>query len=288
MIKHFFILFLFLAVSVNLAYAEPTQDEKLNKKDAQGKKQGKWIYFGKDRPEEGFPTNGKIEEGKYEDDRKEGLWIKYYNDGVTPKLKGEYVNNRPQGAYVKIYPNGKIREVGTFERNQYQDSLVRFYQNGVREYEAKFNNDGKEQGSIKYYYENGQLEFEYIAQNGKPNGKAVRYYENGDVKEVMYYSPDGSLEKSEKKEMVNPSVKVVELNVSKEIAPKIANPLTKGIKFQPNGYNKVFNENDEIWQDGTFKNGMLWEGKVYQYDKDGILLKVKVFKDGVYHSDGQL
>jgi ribosomal protein S1 len=40
--------------------------------------------------------------------------------------------------------------------------------------------------------------------------------------------------------------------------------------------------------DGIFKNGNLWEGKVYEYDKDGILLKVKVFKEGVYHSDGQL
>ncbi len=29
-------------------------------------------------------------------------------------------------------------------------------------------------------------------------------------------------------------------------------------------------------------------GKVYVYDRDGILLKVKVYKNGVYHSDGQL
>jgi antitoxin component YwqK of YwqJK toxin-antitoxin module len=50
----------------------------------------------------------------------------------------------------------------------------------------------------------------------------------------------------------------------------------------------VFNSNDEIWQDGNFKNGLLWDGKVYEYDRDGILLKVKVYKNGLYHSDGQL
>ncbi len=289
MIRHFIHTFLFLGLIFNsTVFAGVYQDEKLNKKDSQGKKQGKWIYFGKDRPEEGYPASGKIEEGAYKDDRKEGVWIKYYNDGVTPRLKGEYVNNRPQGSYVKIYPNGKIKEVGTFERNQYKDSLVRFYDNGVKEYEAKFNDSGKEQGSVKYYFANGQLEFEYISQNGKPVGKATRYYENGDVKESIVYGADGSVEKSEHKEMVNPSVKVVEPNASKETAPKIASPITKGIKFQANGYNKVFNINDEIWQDGTFKNGQLWEGKVYEYDKDGILLKVKVFKGGVYHSDGQL
>lgn len=289
MVKKFILSFMLFGFTVNTSvFASVTQDEKQNKKDNQGKKQGRWIYFGKDRPEEGFPSNGKVEEGSYKDDRKEGLWIKYYNDGVTPKLKGEYVNNRPQGSYVKIYPNGKIKEVGTFERNQYQDSLTRYYDNGVKEYEANYNESGKEQGSVKYYFANGQLEFEYNAQNGKPVGKATRYYENGDVKEVIVYAADGSVEKSEHKEMVNPTVKVVNPNASKETAPKLANPITKGIKFQANGYNKVYNDNDEIWQDGTFKNGQLWEGKVYEYDKDGILLKVKVFKGGVYHSDGQL
>jgi predicted sulfurtransferase len=56
----------------------------------------------------------------------------------------------------------------------------------------------------------------------------------------------------------------------------------------PNGYNKVYNLNDEIWQDGDFRSGALWNGKLYVYDEDGILLKVRVFKNGYYNSDGQL
>ena len=281
--------FLLIVSSSGYSFADDRQDDKLNQKDKEGKKQGKWIYFGKDRPSEGYPSNGKIEEGSYKDDRKEGLWIKYHKDGVTPKLKGEYVNNRPQGDYVKLYANGKVQERGTFVRNLYQDSLKRFHENGQIEYEANYNEEGKEQGTVKYFYANGQLEFEYVAFNGKPSGKAVRYYENGDVKEVIYYGADGGVEKSEQREMVSPPVKVVNPGASKEQAPKLsANPQTKGVKFQPNGYNKVYNDNDEIWQDGTFKNGQLWDGKVYEYDKDGILLKVKVYKSGVYHSDGQL
>ncbi|MEY3844547.1 MAG: hypothetical protein RL293_969, partial [Bacteroidota bacterium] len=55
-----------------------------------------------------------------------------------------------------------------------------------------------------------------------------------------------------------------------------------------NGYNKVYNDNDEIWMEGEFKNGQLWDGKVYDYDTDGILQKVRIFKAGRYHSDGQL
>jgi antitoxin component YwqK of YwqJK toxin-antitoxin module len=268
--------------------AELTQDDKLNRKDANGKKQGRWLYVGKDKPQEGYPSDGKIEEGPYVDDRKEGIWIKYHTDGSTPKLKGEYKNNRPEGQYTKYYPNGKVREQGVFERNLYQDSLKRFHENGKIEYEAKFNSNGKEEGKVKYYYPNGQVEFEYESNDGKPSGKAVRYYENGDIKEVIFYDADGSVAKSEQREMLSPSVKVADPSISKETAPKIAAPKTKGAKFQANGYNKVYNVNDEIWQDGTFKNGILWDGKVYEYDRDGILLKVKVFKNGVYHSDGQL
>ncbi len=264
------------------------QDGKLNKTDSNGKKQGKWIYYGSDRPEEGYPATGKIEEGVYKDDRKEGIWIKYHNDGVTPRLKGEFVNNRPQGEYIKYYQNGKIKESGSFERNQYRDSLIRYNENGKVEYEANYNTEGKEQGKVKYYYPNGQIEFEYTSQNGVAVGKATRYYENGDIKENLVFGADGGVVSSESRQPVNAIKKIIDPNAPTEKPPVVANPATNGIPFLPNGYNKVYNKNAEIFQDGVFKNGKLWEGKVYDYDKDGILLKVKIFKNGVYHSDGQL
>lgn len=265
------------------------QGGPVNVVDNQGRKQGKWIYFGKDRPEAGISPEGKVEEGAYVDDRKEGVWIKYHNDGVTPRLKGEYKNNRPSGRYTKLWPDGTIREQGTFSRGKYHDSLSRYYENGVVEFQGQFNETGKEQGTQKFFYPNGQEEFVYEATDGVPTGKATRYYENGDIKEVIYYAEDGSVEKSESKEMVNPPLDVEDPGQEVIPAPSVGGtPKTKGTPFQTNGYNKVYNENDEIWQDGEFKNGVLWDGKVYEYDSDGILLKVKVFKDGTYHSDGQL
>jgi antitoxin component YwqK of YwqJK toxin-antitoxin module len=270
---------------------EILQDEVINQIGSDGKKQGKWIYYGKDRPQEGYPLNGKIEEGVYKDDRKDGVWIKYYNDGVTPKLKGEYANNRPNGKYTKYHMNGKIKEKGEYSSStgQYSDSLVRYHPNGKIEYEAVYNKQGKEQGNVRYYYPNGQIEYEYISINGIAVGKATRYYENGDIKETIEYNNNGSLKNSIEKEMENPKIKISEISPSTaEIAPKIVKPIVKGGKFQPNGYNKIYNSDDEIWQDGDFKDGKLHNGKVYVYDKDGILLKVKVFKNGIYHSDGQL
>lgn len=289
MVKAIALLVCSFVIAVPLTWSGGDQGgDQINQVDAEGRKQGKWIYFGKDRPQAGYPAEGKIEEGTYKDDRKEGMWIKYHNDGVTPKIKGEYVNNRPNGSYVKTWPDGTIREEGSFNRGQYHGALKRYHENGVLESEMNFNDEGKEQGTVKYYYPNGQEEFVYESQNGIPTGRAVRYYENGDIKEIIYYSADGSVEKSEQREMVHQAVTVADPGQSRVEAPRVNNPRTKGAKFQQNGYNKVYNENDEIWQDGEFRNGRLWDGKVYEYDSDGILLKVKVFKKGVYHSDGQL
>ncbi|MDH4474063.1 MAG: hypothetical protein QE487_15755 [Fluviicola sp.] len=258
-------------------------NDTINQRDSNGLKQGYWIYYGSDRPESGIPANGKVEEGTYIDDKKEGIWIKYHNDGVTPKLKAEYKNNRPVGNYTTI--RGNIIEIGNFEKNQYHDSVIRGSSLG-REYEAFFNENGKEEGRVNYYYSSGQLEFTYNSVNGTPTGKATRYYENGDIKERIEYSEDGSVAKSEQFGQVNLDPSEI---ISAEKAPSLVNPMyTKGIKWNPDGYNKVYNEDDEVWQDGIFKEGKLWEGKLYVYDRDGILLRVKVFKNGVYHSDGQL
>jgi antitoxin component YwqK of YwqJK toxin-antitoxin module len=58
------------------------------------------------------------------------------------------------------------------------------------------------------------------------------------------------------------------------------------LRFNPNGYNTIYNPNEDIWMDGDFKNGQLWDGRVRDYDKNGIVQKIRVFKNGVYHSDG--
>lgn len=262
------------------------QADTLNRSDENGK-QGHWIFYGADRPESGIPPEGKVEEGNFVNGRKEGTWIKYHNDGVTPKLIGQYENNRPKGKYVKYDQFGHVKDSGDFDAKTNAYSVKR----GLypTDYSAEFNSLGKEEGTVSYYYENGQLEFTYTAHNGIPVGKAYRYYENGDLKEVIEYNEDGSLKSSENFQMKNPPFRSQTAQSGAERAPSIGiSPRTRGIKWQPNGYNKAYNEDDEIWQDGIFKEGKLWDGKVYVYDRDGILLKVKIFKEGVYHSDREL
>ncbi|MGM0479892.1 MAG: toxin-antitoxin system YwqK family antitoxin [Bacteroidota bacterium] len=261
-------------------------DPKINQKDEKGRKQGKWIFFGKDKPEKGYPMEGKISEGTYENDRKNGHWIMYYKDGETPKTEGEFVNNRPNGPFVRYHPNGEVKEQGTFNKRRYVDSLMRFNSDGVVIYESSYNESGKESGPVKYYHDNGNPEFVYNAKNGVPSGKATRYWPNGDVKEEIVYAEDGTVEETSGEiERVNPPLETED--------PKPKNvkqgPKPEGVEeFEPNEYNKIYNDDKELWMEGDFKDGHLWDGRLYIYDDDGLLLKVEVYKEGAYHSDGQL
>ncbi len=69
---------LFLSGSFNILLAHNAlslqQDpQDVNYKDKKGRKQGQWIYYGRDIRSKNYPENGKIKEGNYEDNRKEVL-----------------------------------------------------------------------------------------------------------------------------------------------------------------------------------------------------------------------
>lgn len=245
---------------------------------------GHYIFYGKQRPELGYPPEGKVEEGNYVNDRKEGFWTKYFNDGITPKLIGMYVNNRPNGSYKKYYPSGALKETGSIHRNQYRDSLVRYYENGKREYTAYFDSVGKEQGLVRYWLPDGKLELEYTAENGTVSNISRKVLHGGGYR---YYDQEKNSSPEDRVQ-----IKLIgdpkDPNTTEKAPFPGSNPRTHGAKWLPNGYNKVYNEDDEIWQDGTFKEGKLWDGKLYVFDSDGILLRVKIFKGGIYHSDGQI
>jgi antitoxin component YwqK of YwqJK toxin-antitoxin module len=54
------------------------------------------------------------------------------------------------------------------------------------------------------------------------------------------------------------------------------------------GYNKLYNSQKQLWKDGEFKKCQLWNGKQYLYDKNGLLHRIIIYKEGKYRGDGQL
>jgi antitoxin component YwqK of YwqJK toxin-antitoxin module len=259
-----------------------------NQKDSNGKRTGKWIFTGANRPNSGIEKDGKVEEGYFVNGRKEGIWLKYHKDGKTISLKGNYTDNRPEGDYKRFFKDGKLKEAGSFKKDQFKGLLTRYHSNGKMLYQGSYNNSGYENGTIKYFHENGNIALEYNIKNNLLEGKVSRYYEDGSLKESFTISADGEIRNAQTfvKQERPKSDDQVKKPTKTIYPPKIKNPKTKGLTFNPNGYNTIYNENEDIWMDGEFKNGQLWDGRVRDYDKNGIVKKIRVFKKGVYHSDG--
>ena len=261
------------------------EEEPKNFTDSQGKKQGPWIYFGKDMPEKGYPEEGKVKEGPYTDNRKHGVWTTYHKDGITPRVVGKYVNGRPKGDYTKSFSNGQIKEQGTFGNKKMTGSLKRYFEDGTVSQEKSFNAEGKEDGPQKMYHPNGQLWLEYEKVNGIKTGKKVMYTETGDIKQIITYDASGEILTKEDIEVKKPEIAI---KTEGGNGPTGVGKNTNGKPFEKNGYNKTYNADKELEMDGKFKNGRLWDGILYKYDSDGILLKIEIWKSGKYHSEGQI
>ena len=49
----------------------------------------------------------------------------------------------------------------------------------------------------------------------------------------------------------------------------------------PDGEHKLYNEKDQITKDGIFNKGDLISGTKHVYSKDGTLIRIEIFKNGV-------
>jgi antitoxin component YwqK of YwqJK toxin-antitoxin module len=288
--KKFLLILIFIAYQVSLAQSfEIYNQDTINLIDANNLKQGHWIFFGRMKKLPNYADDAKVEEGKFVDSKKTGKWIKYFPSG---KVENEitFQNGRPNGYYINYYENGKVQEEGTWVNNKQVGNFKRYHENGVVSQEFKFNEGGKREGMQKYYYENGQLMIEGEFVDGKEAGVIKEYYENGDLKAEKVFN-GGSLDVAATK-VYEPKKPIA---VKKEEPIKDAPPapvVTKSSEvslsgvFNGNGYAKLFNANRQVSKDGTFLNYKLIDGKEYIYDKNGILQKIQIYKDGKYVGDG--
>lgn len=266
-----------------------------NQTNAEGRKIGYWVITGQIANQPGYAPEAKVEEGEFADGRKVGTWKSYYPSG---KIKNQiaYEAGRPKGPYTTYYENGQIEEQGNWSLTKNYGSFKRFYENGKVAQEFTFDESGKRNGTQKYYHENGQLMIVGDWNGGKESGAVTEYYENGEVKSIRVFN-DGAMDESKStfKEPKTPSqatsiepepvrddankVKTAVAVSTTEAAPNIG-------YFNGNGQHTLYNKNKQISQKGEFKNGKLWDGKFYKYDKDGILTNIEIYQNGAYVGEG--
>lgn len=271
----FFIPFFFLiafCMANTFVYA---QSDTLNATDAQGWKQGKWIENSDGEDSEGCTAGTKLEEGYYKDNRKVGVWRRFWCNG---KLKNELVYNADKSITSKdYYADGKIKEEGTWNSIGWIGPYKTYHPNGKLYYEWVYDKDGKRTGKQRYYYDNGNLMFDGEWNAGKEAGVIKEYYENGALRSEKTFN-DGKLDTTNVKIYAPKEVKAPEVKVEvkkEEVKPPV-NPELGTIK---DGYNKTFNREGKIDREGEFKNAKLVDGKQYFY-KDGKLEKTAIVREG--------
>ncbi len=174
---------LFMAVSIVQAN-EPVvctcSKDTINLIDRNGKRQGHWKITGRmvnhaafkrsqakglAAPTTDYPNNVLVEEGCYQDQRKNGVWKRYYPNGHLQR-EVTYRNNRPFGKYSTYYENGQLKEQGTWKGHGNVGSLKQWHENGQLAKDFHFNAYGKREGPQKYYNKKGRLMMEVHAENG--------------------------------------------------------------------------------------------------------------------------
>lgn len=277
------------------SYAEALQsfdmykNDTINRIDVSNLKQGHWMYFGKDKRLPGYTEEQLVEEGEFLNNRKTGIWKKYFANG---KMQNEitYQNSRPNGFAKIYYKNGNLKEQGIWKGNKWVGEYKFFHENGKIYHEFAYSEKGKRSGEQKYYYDTGQVMIEGNWEGGKEKGVIKEYYENGEIRSEKFFN-DGALD---------PTATITyEKEVKTEVAPKpekkgtgvtvVKGEESRSIKaFTGQGYHKLYNKNRQLSKDGVFENYKLMSGKWYKYSKDGILQSIEVYKNGRYVGDAPI
>lgn len=282
----------FITYKISTAQSfEIINQDTINFVDANNLKQGYWIFFGRMKKLPGYKDDQKVEEGKFTDSRKVGIWKKYFPNGNL-NHQITYENGRPNGDYINYYEDGKLQEEGTWVNNKQIGKFKRFHENGKVSQDFTFNESGKREGVQKYYYENGKIMIEGSWNEGKESGVVKEYYENGELKSEKVYN-NGNFDAAASKtyEPKKPMPVIVEKapenpeGTTKPPVVKTDEAPNLGM-FNGEGKAVLYNKNKQVAKDGIFQKYKLMDGKEYIYTTDGILERIAIYKNGKYVGDG--
>ncbi len=270
------------------AQANALATDTLNRVDELGRKQGWWQVAAPVADKPDYQAGKLIEEGSYADNKRMGTWVRYWPNG---KVKSEinYVKGMPRGTYKLYYSDGKLEEQGAWDMDRNTGDFKRWHANGNLAQEFVFDAHGTRDGKQKYFHENGRLAVDVNIVKGREQGTLKRYFPNGDLEETMELQ-NGTLEDGSFRTF-SPKSPVPAVKPPADAVPapaKTAEETTNAMEFLADGYNTLYDSQHRLAQKGHYRKGRLWNGKVYKYDRNGILYKIEVFVDGRYAGKAQL
>ena len=280
---------LLLFVQAGLAQANTDGNllqDTLNQVDELGRKQGWWriVAPAKDKPD--YTDGQLVEEGRYTNSKRVGVWRSYWPNG-KPRSVITYQLGRPRGEYTLYYPSGKPEESGTWDYDRNTGTFKRWHPNGKVAQEFVFDEHGTRDGQQKYYHDNGQLAVDVTIRQGREEGTLKRYYNNGDLQQVAEFN--GGVINAANSRYLKPARKVepeAVPDVPEKAAPAVATEEGTNVTlFKRNGFNTLYDKQLRITQQGEYREGRLWNGRYYRYDRNGLLYRIEVYQEGRYIGD---
>lgn len=264
-----------------------TVQDTMNRTDAQGRKDGYWKVVAPNTEKPGYANGAVVEEGRYVGGRRAGTWKRYWPNG---RLMSEvtYRNGMPRGPYRIFYPSGKLEEEGTWDLDRNTGVFKRWHPNGKPAQEFNFDAYGSRDGVQKYWHDNGQLAVEVSISQGRESGTLKRWYANGDLEETATYV-NGELDEASRRTYAPKKPIAAPAQPAAKAAPEVtAGESTNSMRFRENGYNTLYDKQLRISQTGEFKDGRLWNGKVYRYGGNGVLVRIEVYIEGHFAGDAPI
>ncbi len=259
--------------------------DTLNKINEAGRKHGWWRIMAPVAEKPGYAEGALIEEGRYENNKRVGLWKRYWPNGnVMSEIT--YQNGRPRGVYKTYYPSGKVEEQGSWDLDRNTGEFQRYHPNGKLAQDFIFNAYGQRDGEQKYYHENGQLAVHVTIKEGKEEGTLKRYTAAGELQQVAEFNGGVINEANSRYIKRAPKAEEVKPDATAPAAPEVSTKeKTNAVAFRANGHNTLYDDQMRLSQQGEYRNGRLIEGRRYLYDENGILIKIQIYRKGRYAGD---
>ncbi len=121
---------------------------------------------------------------------KQGLWIKKYPGGAI-QYKGSFRDDKPEGEFIRYYENGIRMSLQVFSENGKRAETTLYHPNGYISSQGLFI-DQKKEGKWKYFsaYTAGYLIGEETFSENQRNGLSEKFYPDGAKGESLNYKND--------------------------------------------------------------------------------------------------
>ena len=267
----------FAFVHTNAQRFDIYEGDTINCINKKNQKEGHWIIFKSG-------TEQILQKGSYLKGKKEGLWTTYYTGGQK-KSEISYLQDEKNGYAVIYFENGNIAEEGIWLVDKWVGKYKSYYENGKLFYSWNYNNKGTRSGYQQYFYKNGEIKIEGEWLEGKETGTIREYYSSGTIKAEKKFN-EGKVDPE--------AIKIYNITENKNDATDtnvndtqdsdtVIAFYTKAdtVKvFHGNGKHVFYNKHKKVEKDGFFTDGILTDGKHYIYNKNGVLIRTLIYKEG--------